>query len=459
MKFLKTAAAVFFLMGIMAANVRAEDIMNCPLPADVSSEEFGELPEAPVRVLEYSETAGDYDFYEVDERGYTKALSTSFSGDNRYNMKIEGQKLYIDAYIKPTETNIPYGFRVGGVTATGSGTDGNLSVSVDLSSVADGSVDFRYMYKNPTTPYSYWTMQIKEIKLIKEGGELYFTVPQSVYENNKLFLHGNYRAPEYYIDQYFPWVQVDDEIKGWALEITKDAKTDYERIKAVHDWVADNIYYDYYYLNNHSAGTQLNTKDVYNYGYSVCQGYSSLCAGLLRSIGIPCKVAEGWGNTNSADWSSISVNSTNHAWNEAWCAEENRWIVFDATWDSGNTYNKDGDNFVKTYTKRTPRYFDVCDKQFAQDHRIVDYARYNYYNVGGLKTLGDINGDGMTDETDSLCFMRYFIGKFDLPASRTSSSSLNYLDVNGDKKFDFLDAIAQQRKVFFTANVKSNGYV
>ena len=455
MKFLKTAAAVFFLSGIMAANVRAEDFMNCPLPEQQPQPEYAELPEVPVRVLEYSETALDYDDYEVDGRGYTKAMSTSFSGDNRYNMRIDGQKLYLDAYIKPTAENVPYGFGVGGVTAVENGSDGNLSLSFDLSSLSDGSIAFTYLFKNPTTPqYSYWSMSLSGINMIKEGGELYFTVPQSVYENNRWYLHGNYRVPEYYIDQYFPFVQVDDEVKGWALEITQNAKTDYEKIKAVHDWAAENLYYDYAYYYEKTSSTMLDAKDVYNYRYTVCQGYSSLCASLLRSIGIPCKVAEGLGVSGSADWDSIDANATNHAWNEAWCAEENRWIVFDATWDSGNTYDKDGDSFVKTYTKRTPRYFDVCDKQFAQDHRIVDYARSNY------KYLGDINGDNSVNEKDSSDMLKYFAGFFALPSNRSNEYYRDYyLDVNGDRKFDFLDAIAQQRKVLFAANVKTYGFV
>ena len=56
--------------------------------------------------------------------------------------------------------------------------------------------------------------------------------------------------------------------------------------------------------------------------------------------------------------------------------------------------------------------------------------------------------------------LKYFAGFFALPSNRSNEYYRDYyLDVNGDKKFDFLDAIAQQRKVLFAANVKTYGFV
>jgi transglutaminase-like putative cysteine protease len=41
-------------------------------------------------------------------------------------------------------------------------------------------------------------------------------------------------------------IQVEEsEIQALSNEITKDCQTDYEKVLKIHDWVAENIYYDY----------------------------------------------------------------------------------------------------------------------------------------------------------------------------------------------------------------------
>lgn len=126
-----------------------------------------------------------------------------------------------------------------------------------------------------------------------------------------------------------------------ALELTKNCKTDAEKITAIFNWVSKNIKYDnkewdriqksaknktpatsVSCLIDEKNGTHLKTPDPKEDGYKnqdqldldlimtkktgVCAHMAVLTAGMLRSVGIPCKVIDG---TITAKGKSV-----NHAW-------------------------------------------------------------------------------------------------------------------------------------------------
>lgn len=131
-----------------------------------------------------------------------------------------------------------------------------------------------------------------------------------------------------------------EQVRTLAAEITKDCTTDYEKIKAVHDWVAENIYYDEGFAPGKYTNDELTSQVVLANRYGVCSGYSILCKDLLSAAGVPCKVVLGYaiGESSDAGWSELNFDilAENHAWNMAYA--DGRWIMFDATWDSTNSY-------------------------------------------------------------------------------------------------------------------------
>lgn len=151
-------------------------------------------------------------------------------------------------------------------------------------------------------------------------------------------------------------------IKDLALQITKDKTNNYDKLLAINNWVADNIYYDYDMLSGKTGPRDaIGTLKAKR---SVCQGYSELTTALVRSLGIPCKMVIGWGNNNETDWSEIPSNDSNHAWNAAYV--DGRWIILDVTWNSTNKYvNGQYNKGAKRY-----KYFDPTIEMFSWDHRI-----------------------------------------------------------------------------------------
>lgn len=150
-----------------------------------------------------------------------------------------------------------------------------------------------------------------------------------------------------------------------AEEITQGAVDDYERLRAIHDWVAESIFYDYDYYEGRTDATNLDPLDILANRYTICLGYANLTAGLCAAAGIPCRVVQGYTAGSGFTPEVLESYQTNHAWNEAYV--DGRWIVLDPTWDSGNTYI-DG-----AFTEGSVRwdYFDIDLMELSLDHKTV----------------------------------------------------------------------------------------
>ncbi|MCM1283494.1 MAG: Ig-like domain-containing protein [Roseburia sp.] len=211
-----------------------------------------------------------------------------------------------------------------------------------------------------------------------QGGAASF-VESPVYKRNlKVFQSGSTSATmRGYYTQPSHWVESDSpKIKALAKKIVNDSDSDYEKVKKVHDWVADNIWYDYdAYYSGTSA--QVDAVKVLEVKRTVCQGYADLTAALLRSLGIPTKVVSGYalGVGTSGGWTKelVSSKATNHAWNEAYV--DGRWIILDTTWDSDNKYQNG--TFSQGTGLKYRKYFDPTLEFFSADHKIFEEDSYD----------------------------------------------------------------------------------
>jgi len=163
--------------------------------------------------------------------------------------------------------------------------------------------------------------------------------------------------------------QIDQEIVTLAKSIAEGKKTDMEKVRAVHDWVAGNISYDVeLYGKGEITSEMVDPVQVLRKRKSVCSGYSALTEKLLEALGIPARTVNGWGRWYYESWEETFKRSPegNHAWNEAFV--DGRWIAMDVTWDAGYVDMK-----VMTFTRELEyKYFDPDPKLFADNHRKSD---------------------------------------------------------------------------------------
>lgn len=216
----------------------------------------------------------------------------------------------------------------------------------------------------------------KNVEIIVQDGKLslasypYFEHNTNVLNNKRTdeMALSYYKQPSYNIQSD------DQEIVDLAANITTGIENDYDKTVAIHDWVANNIYYDYdsFYsgsyinLDTSALGTLHSHK-------SVCEGYANLMSALLRAAGIPAKKVSGFalGISNESWPENFDPNrDSNHAWNEAWL--NRRWIILDTTWDSRNTW-KNG-RISQNEGLSGYHYFDISPDLFSADHVIKDYS-------------------------------------------------------------------------------------
>jgi Uncharacterized protein involved in cytokinesis, contains TGc (transglutaminase/protease-like) domain len=137
---------------------------------------------------------------------------------------------------------------------------------------------------------------------------------------------------------------------------------DYGKLRAIHDWVAKNIYYDYDAV---AAGTiDANGLNTLKNKRGVCGGYADLYEMLCEAQGLSVYEAIGIAADSADDFPANPQYG--HEWNVARVG--GRWINIDTTWDTDNKYQ----NATYTPDEQQDLYFDATDEYFAQEHRI-DY--------------------------------------------------------------------------------------
>ncbi len=179
------------------------------------------------------------------------------------------------------------------------------------------------------------TVHAKDNNLIKYLEFLQFTDP----------------VPRYNYDNWMLTKTEYEEVAALAKEIIKDASTDYDKALAIHNWIADNIYYDYDLYYDRVEWKRITPKTVLETKKTVCDGYAKLIEAMYNAVGIPCVYIRG-----------ISSSGNGHAWNIAYAGGQ--WIVIDATWDSGNTYEYG--KFTKGPFRTT--YFGMNPDEFSETH-------------------------------------------------------------------------------------------
>lgn len=116
-----------------------------------------------------------------------------------------------------------------------------------------------------------------------------------------------------------------------AAEITAGCQSDYDKIRAIYEWLCNNIAYDTSYTIRKADQCLAKRKGV-------CQGYCDLFVQLARAVGVRVEVIEG----KAKDVTGF-VNPNGHGWLFAY-TRENYGILLDPTWGAGFV---EGGRFVR----------------------------------------------------------------------------------------------------------------
>lgn len=155
-------------------------------------------------------------------------------------------------------------------------------------------------------------------------------------------------------------VSMPESVKTSPEAVAKyiaERETDpFQRVKALHDFIADRTAYDVPLLSMDPRNWPSQKPDaVFKSKKAVCMGYALLLEEMGRHTGD--EIAYVVGDSRGLDG---EIGGGGHAWNAA--KIEGRWYLIDATWNAGSV---DGGKFTKGYGTR---YLFTPPQIFGADH-------------------------------------------------------------------------------------------
>ena len=167
-----------------------------------------------------------------------------------------------------------------------------------------------------------------------------------------------------------------EEVKSLSDQICAGITNDYDKARALCEWVSANMYYDKDAAAEGVTEEDVSLEFVLKYHRSVCFGWSNLYSALCQAQGITCYNASGSVVTGSRCFPQTELSDErSHSWNLV--VIDGRLIWVDTVWNSSNNYNK-GNYFEGNYDMQ---YFDIDAVLLANDHRVARLEHRDYYGI------------------------------------------------------------------------------
>lgn len=229
-----------------------------------------------------------------------------------YNQLTASQKAIYDQIwaAGPVETiNID----LTGISITGTGT--SSTSKTNAANNAQQDIMMAVTALNEDNPMFFWSAGFS----MSYGGSRKYSSGSYIYTITALTINMNIDTTHF---TDFSDVQAKvDAVEEKAATIPVYGISRHEKIKSIHDYLANNIVYD-------DTIAEPNIFDVYGAlitGVCVCEGYAEAFKLLCDREGIPCITAVGTGNGGAHKWNMVQM-------------EDGEWYTLDATWDDQTNY-------------------------------------------------------------------------------------------------------------------------
>lgn len=197
--------------------------------------------------------------------------------------------------------------------------------------------------------------------------------------------------------------------------LVKGKGSDQAKMKAIYEWVATSVQYDFQALRQNKVKVQ-NAQQAYASLTGVCQDYANLVQAMGTDAGL--EVVTVRGHINPLARKGMNDKDPSHAWNLV--RLDGKWRVVDATWGAGySTETEHVERYDPYYSEVDPdvialTHFDPQDRTGSQarlgitrqnftqlPERLSDYARMGFASrdiVGAvfagqkLVSIYDVNG-------------------------------------------------------------------
>ena len=189
--------------------------------------------------------------------------------------------------------------------------------------------------------------------------------------------------------------KVDEEVSNLLKSLDLSNKTDYQKVKAIYDYICSNVTYDHDNLNDESYSLKYTAYAALINKTAVCQGYASLFYRLALDAGVDTRVISGEAGGPHA-WNIVKLNG--------------KYYNLDSTWDAGrSTY--------AYFLKNTNDFDDhVRDNDYQSNEFIEEYPMWgesyteidcNKYGHNYSEPIYKWSVDNMTVTAQRVCANNY----------------------------------------------------
>lgn len=252
----------------------------------------------------------------------------------------------------------------------------------------------------------------------------------SVYSTNQL-MYALEKGLRPVCEPNSPAERIYSKAKTILNEICDDNMTDFEKIKAIYDWLILNVQYDHYavanYTNSWKNYDAWFAEGVFDKGVAVCDGISKALLILAKIENIP----------------AVRTTSTNHAWNKVYI--NGNWYGIDATHgdismgDTGMnylTYN----NFLFTDSFKLSQSQNDTQYDELVANSVYDYYENADYTYNG--TTFDLEINSQTEFNTLLKYLKSFTPtttnySFEFTLASGFAPTINTLITNGVSQSGF----------------------
>ena len=213
---------------------------------------------------------------------------------------------------------------------------------------------------------------------------------------------------------------VKSKIEDIISQVIKPEMKDYEKEKALHDYIINHCKFDERYDSGNMPSVSYSAYGVLVNGTGVCQGYAIAMDKLLRAVGIESTIVAG------STLDDEGNNYIKHAWNIVKIGGQ--YYHLDLTWD--DPIMEDGSDELR-YS-----YFNITDEQIQLNHKWDKNkypncinTEYSFNNLGLAEK--DLNGNDIIVVKDYDEFYSYIKEDISNMVSDKTYKSINF---DGDEE-------------------------
>ncbi|MBE6889303.1 MAG: transglutaminase domain-containing protein [Ruminococcaceae bacterium] len=296
-------------------------------------------------------------------------LLTTNDPENYAELQLQGNTFYIKGYFNSDEVT---GVFVGDNSVKPAyNDDGTFEAKLEIQNDGYNNVTLKFSEDKP-----------QSFRFYCDSNEAHIVFCDNIAEQSENALQHIIDIPQTAVDDYIVTNGTDEqrettleEIAEISAQVCDGLHSDYDKARALSEWVSLNIYYDSDAYNSSVTTETLSLCKTLEEHRSVCGGYANLYAALCQSQGIECYIVQGSVVQNNYSFEEDVDIAPSHEWNAVFI--DGRFIWVDSLWNTDNFY-KNG-KYVESV--QGLKYFDITTEALSQNHCAKRVERREFFGI------------------------------------------------------------------------------